>query len=144
MRNLTIGIAVYTFIVLFLYTGLSKIADHHVFFVALQGSPLIKPYAKLISVLVPLVELIIVCLLLIPRTKVIGLYSSFFLMVLFTAYLVIILSGSRLPCSCGGIFYKISWKPHLYLNIFLTALAAAGIIFAKRGNHQNRIRPIAG
>lgn len=133
MKKITVDIAVYTFVVLFLYTGLSKFVDFNVFVVTLGASPLVKDYKYLVAVGIPTVELVIVLLLLIPKTKRIGFYASFFLMVIFTAYVAIILGGSeQLPCSCGGVFYKITWKPHLFLNIFLTLLAGTALMFLEK------------
>jgi hypothetical protein len=138
MKNRIINLTVYTYIVLFLYTGLSKIVDFNVFVVTLSVSPIAKNHAELIAIAVPVVELIVVALLLIPKTKRIGLISSFVLMVVFTAYVALILGTSkRLPCSCGGIFYKITWRPHLYLNIFLTFMAAVSLYFMKRKSWAN-------
>jgi len=132
MKRLIIEITVYIFIVLFFYTGLSKIVDFNVFFVGVSGVPALKKFAYIIAVAVPVIELIIVTLLLIPKTKGLGLRASFILMTIFTVYVALILGTSKhLPCSCGGIFYKISWKPHLYLNIFLTLLAAISLYFIK-------------
>lgn len=130
------NIAAYTFVVLFLYTGLSKIVDFNVFYVTLTASPLAKNYAMLIAISVPTIELIIVVLLLIPKTQRLGLVLSMILMVIFTGYVGSILSYSHQPCSCGGIFYKIQWKPHLFINIALTLLAIAAITMKSKDDYR--------
>jgi hypothetical protein len=58
-----------------------------------------------------------------------GLYASFFLMSLFTAYLMIMLNVSYyVPCSCGGVLEKLSWNQHIVFNVFFIVISAAGAI----------------
>lgn len=59
----------------------------------------------------------------------IGLFAAFSIMVMFTAYIYIILNySSFIPCSCGGILEKLGWKEHLFFNLIFIMLAAAGIL----------------
>jgi uncharacterized membrane protein YphA (DoxX/SURF4 family) len=61
--------------------------------------------------------------------RLIGLYASFFFMILFTGYIVAILRfSSYIPCSCGGILQKMSWTQHLIFNIGFLLLAVIAIL----------------
>lgn len=107
----------YLLIFLFTYTGVSKLIDHATFEVTLLQSPLTKDYRTIISWVVPAFELIIVGLLLIEKSRWIGLWLSLLLMLIFTCYIsYMILFIPNLPCSCGGILKELSWRNHLLLN----------------------------
>ena len=117
------------YILLFVYAAVSKILDFENFQVQLGQSPLLSAYAGSVSWGVPLVELLIALLLLIPRFRFIGLLAAFSLMVMFTAYIIIILNfSSFVPCSCGGILEKMGWTEHLIFNIVFVMLTLIGIL----------------
>lgn len=110
----------YLLIFLFTYTGVSKIIDHATFEVTLLQSPLAKDYRTIISWGVPGIELFIVVLLLLEKSRRFGLLLSLFLMLIFTCYIsYMILFIPSLPCSCGGILKELSWNSHLMLNSFI-------------------------
>jgi hypothetical protein len=68
-------------------------------------------------------------MLVIKRTRLFGLYASFFLMSLFTAYLTIMLNFSYyIPCSCGGVLEYLSWDQHILFNAFFIVIAGAGVL----------------
>lgn len=116
------------FILLFVYTATSKLIAHNTFLIALSESPLKGFGMPLISWLVPIAELLIAILLFTPRFRKFGLIGSLILMTLFTFYIVyMLLFSPHLPCSCGGLISKLSWQQHLWLNVFLTLLAATAI-----------------
>lgn len=116
------------FILLFLYTALSKLSEIALFRLVLRSSPLISGYANLVSILIPASEILVSLLLFIPGTRRRGLCAAFLLMLIFTLYLAYMVSFTRqLPCSCGGVISRLSWKQHLVFNIAFTVLAFAGI-----------------
>lgn len=116
------------FILLFVYTATSKLKDFNSFYFTLQNSPLLHRYAKVVALLLPVTELVIAGLLFFPRSRRTGLYFSFLLMIIFTFYIGgLLLSSSKLPCSCGGVIRQMTWKQHLVFNIFFTALAGLSI-----------------
>jgi uncharacterized membrane protein YphA (DoxX/SURF4 family) len=123
----------YLFILLFLYTATSKLLTFRSFEHVLGQSVLIGNYNTVVAWLIPTIEIVIGILLIVPKTKRIGLISSLVLMIIFTAYLIYMVnSGSRLPCRCGGIISGLSWKNHIIFNFALVALAALGVsIFRK-------------
>ncbi|MBC7523370.1 MAG: hypothetical protein H7239_02895 [Flavobacterium sp.] len=116
-------------ILLFSYAAASKLLDFQNFQVQLGQSPLLNAVAVAVSFAVPLVEFILVLLLLFSKFRLIGLYGSFVLITMFSAYIIIILNFSSFtPCSCGGILEKMSWTEHLVFNIVFVLLSALGVI----------------
>jgi len=121
------------FILLFVYTATSKLLSHQTFVINLKKSPLIGFASGFLSWAVPVIEITISILLFVPPLRKTGLVSSFGLMTLFTVYIAyMLMTSSRLPCSCGGVISKLSWQQHLWLNVFLTLLAATAMYLSKR------------
>jgi uncharacterized membrane protein YphA (DoxX/SURF4 family) len=115
------------FIALFAYTGCSKLSHLHGFEMVLNQSPLLHAFAGLLAWVVPIIELMIVALLLLPTMRLIGLVSAFLLLLLLTAYLLYMLVFMpNLPCSCGGILSALSWPQHVFLNLLLMVVAWLG------------------
>ena len=131
--SLFVQVTSYLYILLFVYASLSKLLDFENFRVQLAQSPLLSAYAGLIAPSVILVELFIVLLLFLRKTRLIGLYGSFFLMVAFTVYIYLILNYSDfIPCSCGGIIEKLGWTEHLIFNIAFAVLALVAVIILEK------------
>lgn len=117
-------LTVFLLIVLFSYTASAKLLDQAVFASVLSQSPYLRPYADLLSWMVPLVEIFIIALLILPRFRWAGLVSSFILLAAFTVYIALMLLFSpHLPCMCGGIISAMSWELHLITNLVLAALS---------------------
>jgi hypothetical protein len=116
-------------IFLFIYTGVSKLLDHQTFRRQLSQSPFITSYASLLAWALPIGEIIIAGMLSFNRSRLPGLYGSFFLLCLFTFYLIAMLQLSYyIPCSCGGVLQALSWQAHIMLNIVFILLATAGTL----------------
>ena len=115
-------------ILLFVYTGVSKLNEQPKFIAVLSQSPLIGSKASLLAWTLPIIELITALLLLFPPTRKAGLIISLSLMCLFTAYIAyMILYTPHLPCSCGGVLRHMTWRQHLDFNIFFTMLCITGL-----------------
>ncbi|MFI8378863.1 MauE/DoxX family redox-associated membrane protein [Leeuwenhoekiella sp. NPDC079379] len=66
-------------------------------------------------------------LLLVSKTRRLGLLGSAVLMSVFTVYIAgMMLFIPELPCSCGGIINDLTWSQHLLFNLVFTALAIYG------------------
>lgn len=118
IKNSVVLVVSYLYVLLFVYAAVSKLLDYENFQVQLGQSPLLSTYASIISWLVPAIELFIVFLILLPTTRLYGLFGSFILMVMFTVYIYLILTySSFVPCSCGGVLEKMTWNQHLLFNI---------------------------
>src|SRR5690606_12650117 len=126
------------FILLFVYAAVSKLVDYGNFRVQLGQSPLLTAYAHVVAWAVPAIELIIAVGLVSPKLRLRGLYASFALMVMFTAYIVIILNFTEfIPCSCGGVLENLGWTEHLIFNIVFILLAAVGILLLQKEGRDN-------
>jgi uncharacterized membrane protein YphA (DoxX/SURF4 family) len=138
-RTITVVI-VYLFILLFLYTGMSKLLDYTVFKEQIGASPILHPIAPFIAWAVPLAEFAVVVLLFIPAWRLWGLYASFLMMLAFTGYVIAIVNFSKeLPCSCGGVLQEMSWSQHIVFNSIMTALALVGAILEKKRSKEQRL-----
>jgi uncharacterized membrane protein YphA (DoxX/SURF4 family) len=146
IQNLLLEFICLLYILLFVYAAGSKLLDFENFQVQLGQSPLLSAFASWASWLVPVIELIIVLLLLIPKWRVIALFASFSLMMMFTAYIFIILNySSFVPCSCGGILEKMGWTEHLIFNVFFAMLAVLGLLLEKQQNSNwiGKMKPLS-
>jgi uncharacterized membrane protein YphA (DoxX/SURF4 family) len=127
-KKVLVEIIVHLFIILFLYTGISKLKELDVFQEQLSESPVLSMAAPVLAFAVPIIEFIISLLLFFPRYRLKGLYATFLLMALFTAYIITLFTISpELPCSCGGIIEDLSWTGHLLLNSSLIILSIIAI-----------------
>lgn len=128
-KNMIVEVICSLLILLFIYTSLSKLSAYDNFTAQLSKSPFITSYSNSIAWSIPTVEILISVLLVIQKTRLIGLYASFFLMSLFTAYLIIMLNFSYyIPCSCGGVLQYLSWNEHIVFNTFFIVIAGAGVL----------------
>ena len=111
------------FIFLFTYTSLTKIMDINSFIVVLTRLKLVERFAGYAAWFFIVAELLIALVLLRRSHRLVGLYASFSLMLIFSVYIgSMLLFAVKLPCSCGGVIGKLSWQGHLLLNISLLAL----------------------
>ena len=135
------------FITLYLYTALEKLKDQYGFFKALERSELIGPIAGFLSWAVPLSELVIVVLLIFPRTRISGLVAATLLIISFTVYIgVMIATASELPCTCGGIIQDLTWREHFVVNSSFMLLGIFSIWMVRKQkmtkNHPQTISKI--
>ncbi len=128
-RKLLVEIISSLFFLLFLYAAFNKILDFQNFKIQISQSPLLTSIASPIAWFIPVIEIVIALLVIIPKYQLIGLYSSFALMFMFTAYIITILNYSdHIPCGCGGILGHLQWHEHLVFNIFFVLLGVTGIL----------------
>jgi hypothetical protein len=127
-KELIVDSITYLLILLFSYAALSKLGDYDTFRVQLL--PITTDYAGIISRVLPAGELLIVLALILPATRLAGLYASLFLMSAFTTYIYVILGYSfYIPCSCGGILGRhLKWGAHFWFNIVWVVLIITGLL----------------
>lgn len=136
-QNIIIEIICFLLIILFVYAALSKLFAYADFKNQLTRSPLVKNWAGVVAFVLPAVELIAAGLLTLSTTRKAGLLLSFVLMALFTGYIIyMLLFEKNLPCSCGGVLKKLTWKQHIVFNIFFLLTAIAGMRLEKNKNHK--------
>lgn len=136
-RGLLTEIVVALLILLFVYTGLSKLLDFSSFRYTLSRSPLIGNMAPMLAWTLPVLEFAISILLFFTFTRRAGLWASLSIMLVFTGYLayMIYFTPDR-PCSCGGVLKQMTWKQHLVFNIFFTLLALCGLWLSRKRSLQ--------
>lgn len=118
---------------LFLISAYTKIEDHERFSRGLANVELIGAHATLISWMVPIAEIGVSLLLIIPKTHKWGLYGFTSLMIVFTVYILsMLLWEEKLPCHCNLIIEKLSWTAHLWFNVGFIVLALCAIWLMKK------------
>lgn len=135
------------FAFLWIYTAVAKLVGYRIFLAQLKMSNLLGGIALLVSIAVPLMELLIATVLLMglstgkPKSLKNGMIASAGLLLLFTMYITgMLMTNSHLPCTCGGFIQKLSWPQHLVFNIILIGIALIGIILMKEKNTPYRHR----
>ncbi len=115
---------------LFLYAAYHKLIIYKIFVEQLKESPITNGFQNILAWLIPFIEIVIALALLFRKTRMLGFYSSFFLMLLFTVYVFVLphFFSSSVPCSCGGIISTFGWKEHFYFNLSFTLLAGTGLV----------------
>lgn len=126
-RSLVIIIAL--LILLWSYTVGSKLMDLQQFKQELFNQNFSKNIAILLLWFIPIAELLAAALLIIQKTRLLGLIISMILMTLFTGYISLVLLDyyDHIPCSCGGVLKALRWEEHLYFNLFFLSISIIGI-----------------
>lgn len=117
-------------ILLWAYASFSKLFGLHKFKQAMMTQVFPRWVGKILLYAIPLIEIGLVVLLIIPETRLFGMYSSLFLMILFTLYVggAVFQVYDRHPCACGGLFRRLGWYKHFKVNIMLTLIALIGVV----------------
>ena len=137
-KKIAIEIICFLFILLFTYAAVMKLMDVQKFTVQIGQSPLLTNFAGVVAWGIPITELLIAGMLAITRLRLWGLYASFGLMTMFTAYIIAILQFSEhIPCSCGGVLESMGWTEHLIFNIGFVLLGLGGVILHSKGQESN-------
>ena len=118
---------------LFALSAYEKFTDLEGFTAGLARVGRIGPYADLVAVAVPSLELVTCLLLILPATQQFGLCAFAALMSVFTLYISgMLLLAQRLPCHCNLILTSLSFGQHLVFNIGFILLALWGIYLKKK------------
>jgi hypothetical protein len=115
-------------ILLFSYTTLSKLFDYPDFKVQIGHSELGGILSPGVEWIIPLSETIIVCLLIVKRWRMAGLYAACLFLVAAAIYIVIGLRNEvSLECACGGFLDEMPKPAHIIFNVFFAVSSAAAI-----------------
>ena len=132
-KTFLLDIITYFFILLFLYTGVAKLMEVHLFKEELVSSPFLGSLAGIITWTLPIGELLLAAGLFIPKWRLKALYVTLGLMMLFTIYVIVIFFvDDHLSCSCGGIIEELSPRQHILFNSASVILAAVAIATLRR------------
>lgn len=120
-------------IILWAYSSFSKLYELTKFKHAMMTQVFPKSISRILIYLIPSSEIILIILLLIPGTRLIGMYASLFMMAAFTIYVGAAVFGlyTKRPCACGGLFGRLGWEKHLKVNVVLTLIALFGVLLMK-------------
>lgn len=137
IQNTIVTVVSYLFILLFVYAAVTKLLDFETFQAQLDQFSVLNTFAVWVSWTLILLEMITALLLCLENTRLIGLCMSFFLMIMFTLYIVFILNfAPYVPCSCGGVLEALGWKQHLIFNVFFIGIALIGIFIQRKQKHD--------
>lgn len=113
-------IIIYGYAFLYMYTGVDKLRNISAFIEGNQKNGYIGQHAELIGWGIPLTEILLAVLLILPFMwiKRIALWASTMLMGIFTLYLawMLVFAEERL-CHCGGVIESMGWYTHLLFNL---------------------------
>lgn len=144
-QNIFVTAITLFFIVLFIYTGVAKLADIFSAKDQLVFSPLPPLLASISAWVLPIGELLLAIALLIPAIQLKALYATFILMMSFTIYVLVILSiDDHISCGCGGIVEELSPKQHALFNSACLILSTMAILISRRQNSTQRFRRLTG
>ncbi|UOE47848.1 hypothetical protein MTO98_25900 [Mucilaginibacter sp. SMC90] len=121
-------------IVLLLYAGFSKIADHNSFVSAMNNQPIPNLFRTGLIFLLPTIEIITALLIMFEKTRFAGICCFLMLMIAFSIYITMALLKlfPFTPCPCGGIFARLKWPGHLVLNIGFIIAGFIALRLAKK------------
>ena len=140
-RIIITQLIIISLILLWLLAGIPKVMDIATFSKQLERMTYIGWMHGLVSCSLPITMLLTGVLLVIPRAKLLEMYISWILLLLFTLYIgTVLLFSDFVPCTCAGIRINIAWKEHLLIcgsGILLTSLA----IWMERQNNKGTSEP---
>ncbi|WP_223577924.1 MauE/DoxX family redox-associated membrane protein [Sphingobacterium sp. GVS05A] len=127
-------------IILLFVTGLGKVVNHSTFVSQLNKQPLPNWSTPILSYLLPMLELGAVAFMCIPKLRLWGLGFGTVLMTAYTiyAYLAYIEIYGYIPCACGKVFEKMSWKQHFFFNLAITLLGVPALIMEYKLKNRNK------
>lgn len=132
-KSVLIEIFIAILLIVFFYTGISKLIDRLSFEINLQQHSIFSAYAPLVSYGAPILEIVIAIALIFNKTRQAGLAAAATLMVFFTGYVVyMMITLPHLPCSCGGAVAWLSWPQHIIFNALLTVMAGITFILHRK------------
>lgn len=128
-------IITFFFILLFVYTGVAKLAESHLVREQLLSAPLLGSplLVNILTWALPIGEFLLAIALSTPRFHLKALYITLVLMSVFTIYVIVVLFiDSHLSCSCGGIIEELSPRQHVLFNSACVILSVVAIAIRQR------------
>ncbi len=121
---------------LFLYSGISKARGFGLFVNTLDKSLFFTDFnTNFVGGFVVVAEFSIPVLLFFESTALYGYLLSFLLLLLFTAYIILMFALSPyLPCSCGGLIESLSWGQHILFNLVFMVISL--VLFINQNKKQ--------
>jgi uncharacterized membrane protein len=129
-----------TFVLLFLYTGLSKILDFKNFEISMWFQHMPGWITLPMIYLLPGTEIIVAILLVSGKSRVVGLYIFLLMMTGFSLYVggALLQLYPKAPCACGGVIKSLGWGPHFLLNLLFAGLALLALRHYRRQRNSKQ------
>lgn len=126
------------FMLLFTYTAINKFIAVNDLQLVFKDYPLIGDFwAPVFSWALPVAESIVVIWLFIPATKLLGLYASMFMLIIFTGYIsYMLLFTGKQGCTCGGLLEAMNWWQHIIFNVVAIGVLVIGIRLYKKKEYK--------
>jgi putative oxidoreductase len=120
-------------VMLFVYTGVSKLIDMKGYQAAMHVQPF-ATWIKHLSYALPVVEIIVALGLVFERSRHFFLWCYVLLMLAFTVYMALVVFHffKQVPCICGGVIKAMSWTQHLVFNLFFLLLSMIALWMHRR------------
>jgi len=131
-------ITIILLITIFSYTALNKILHHDTFVWQLKKQPLPYWSKPVLAYLLPLVETTIVSLLLIQKTRKLGLILATTMLWSYSIYVFLAymeVYGYTI-CACGKVFQMMGWKGHFYFNSSISILATSALYINQKKDNE--------
>lgn len=127
--------------ILLLYSAYYKIWHWDDFEVQLYTSILIADkYIPILMLFLPSFEILISIMIFYFYKKNIGLFLSFFLLLLYTFYLIALNEFSfSSVCSNGGLFNVIDYSRHLLINLFFLTLNLIALYLNRNDSSSKKV-----
>lgn len=111
-------------ICLYVFVTVNKLVGFEPFITQLKQQRLLKDFATLIAVMVPIWHAALVVLMLIPKTRMLGIWTSMITIMTYNLYIGAMLTEKfgPIPCNCVGIWHTMSWEAQFIINFGLLAL----------------------
>ncbi|UOE50907.1 hypothetical protein MTO98_07425 [Mucilaginibacter sp. SMC90] len=116
-------------VLLFLYTGLSKLLDFKNFEISMLFQHLPAWLTIPMTYALPLLEIAVAALMIPDKSRLTGIYAFLIMMTAFTLYVgaALLHLFPRAPCACGGMLKSLGWGQHFILNLLFIVFAVISI-----------------
>src|ERR1700744_2619824 len=144
-RSILPDIIAFFFIFLFLYTGAIKLTEIQTFKQQLSSSPLMSSVAGIVSLALPIGEILLAIALFLPKTRLKAVVATAGLMTLFTIYVMIVLFiDNQITCSCGGIIEELTPNQQVAFNSACVILPLIGIASLRKQHPPQQFKWLTG
>jgi len=115
---------IWLLIILWSYAVFAKLADFPLYQKQMRQQVFSPAVSAYLVYLILFLESLAMLSLMFMATRRTGLILSLLLLIGFTIYIILIMGGyfPKVPCSCGGLISKMSWKNHLYFNLIFMVM----------------------
>ncbi|QOW09914.1 hypothetical protein Q73A0000_05835 [Kaistella flava (ex Peng et al. 2021)] len=125
------------FVILFSYAVISKAGNFEYFRNQLEQAPGLQRFGETLAYSILVLQVTAIFLLCYEHSRLWGLCLTFGMVTVFAGYIALIQTDSKnLPCTCIGLFEKMTWKDNLVLNLGLMITALTGILTMKAGRSK--------